>query len=50
MRQTLSADILEFAKASLRTLVLAYKHAKSGDSMEPDDLESELTLVCLVGI
>ncbi|CAL5996411.1 Calcium-transporting_ATPase [Hexamita inflata] len=43
-------EILTFAEASLRTLILAYKEADMNTSLEADALESELILSALVGI
>lgn len=50
-RKSYEDDILRFAEGSLRTLILAYKEIdKDAPITDEDFLESDLTLVCLVGI
>jgi len=52
MRRTVEGAISDFADAGLRTLCLARRavSAKDGANLSPVELETGLTLVCLVGI
>lgn len=50
-RKSYEDDILRFAEGSLRTLILAYKEVEKDAPMDDNNfLESDLTLICLVGI